>query len=105
MFEDSIYCHNHCLFYGQILEKRDENVNATEILVSKERERIEALEKTLKQREAALSEKQHNLVRLNHIVEFCFYKSSAEKKLIVKVSFPNFYCDVKETTVNVSLSS
>ena len=28
----------------------------------------------------------------------------AEKKLIVKVSFPNLNCDVKETTVNASLS-
>ena len=42
----------------RILEKHDEHVNATEIFVSKEREHIEALEKTLKQREVAFSKKE-----------------------------------------------
>ena len=57
--------HNSCYFYLQLLEQHQEHVKATEMLVSKERERLEVLENAVKQREAALLEKHQNLVSLN----------------------------------------
>jgi hypothetical protein len=59
------------------LEQQQEHVKATEILVSKERERIEALENALNQREAELPEKHQDLVLLNLFVKIhCFSRIS-----------------------------
>ena len=63
--EDSISFysfHDCCLYYEQLLEQRNELIKVAEMLLSKERERIEALKNSS-------PEKQQNLVRINHFRE------------------------------------